>query len=325
MYTIYYLGPSETFTEQAAKNFANLLDAQTPDISTLVPQPTLTKTITAVHSPEQFAVVPYYNLIEGLIQETLDLLVEHQLVIDTAHQIPVRFALGGFLPGSNGYESFPSFHAEFADNPAAALTVYSHPKALAQCTDFLQAHYPAAAFFSTSSTAEGVRLIAEKRTGLAVARREALEKNRIPVLHDDIGNRQYSRQNYTEFLLVGMRENKICRVLPVTEHERTLIAIIPTVDRVGLLADILGQIAFFGINLLKVHSRPALTEVRGQAQAPQMFYLEMDIAADSPELQLCIETLNMRLAKKGEIPDHRVVQILGSYYLHACQESNPIA
>ncbi|MDR1382730.1 MAG: hypothetical protein LBJ67_02610 [Planctomycetaceae bacterium] len=302
MNTIYYLGPPETFTEQAAKNFANILDSKTTDASTLVQQPNLTKTITAVTLPEQFAVMPYYNLIEGLIQETLDLLVEHRLTIYAARQIPVQFALGGFLP------------KEHDD----ALTVYSHPKALAQCTVFLQRHYPTAILRETPSTAQGVRQVAENRFGLAVARREALEKSGIPVLQDNIGNRQYSRQNYTEFLFAGTPENPVSHQLPTTKHRRTLIAVIPTVDRVGLLADILGQIAFFGINLLKIHSRPALTEVRGQEHAPQMFYLETDVAADSPELQLCIETLNMRLVKQGEIANHRVVRILGSYCLHTC-------
>ena len=80
-------------------------------------------------------------------------------------------------------------------------------------------------------------------------------------------------------------------------QQRTLIAIVPTVDYVGLLADILGQIAFFGINLLKIHSRPAPSDDDGPA--PQMFYLETDTPAGSPELRLCFETLEMRLAKQG--------------------------
>ncbi|MDR1492358.1 MAG: hypothetical protein LBT05_06530 [Planctomycetaceae bacterium] len=301
MNVIYYLGPAETFTEQAAKSFSKDFVSNAKDF-VLLPQQTLAKTIMAVTLPEQFAVVPYYNLIEGLIQETLDLLVEHRLTIYAARQIPVQFALGGFLP----------------NNRDGDLTVYSHPKALAQCTDFLQRHYSAAILQETPSTAQGVRQVVETQSGLAVARREALEKNEIPVLQDNIGNRQYSRQNYTEFLFAGTPKNPAFDQLPTTEHRRTLIAVIPTVDRVGLLSDILGQIAFFGINLLKIHSRPALTEVRGQKHAPQMFYLETDVAADSPELQLCIETLNMRLVKQGEIANHRVVRILGSYCLHTC-------
>jgi len=308
---IYYLGPPETFTEQAAKNFAEDFGGKTAKRFALTPQQTLTKAITSVISAEQFAVVPYYNLIEGLIQETLDLLVENHLVIYAARQIPVRFAVGGFLTNNN----FDNNSDENIDK----LTVYSHPKALAQCTEFLQRQYPSAIHHETPSTAQGVRQVAENKCGLAVARREALEKNGIPILHDNIGNQQYSRQNYTEFLFVGMPNNKTVEQLPPTNDRRTLIAVIPTVDRVGLLADILGQIAFFGINLLKIHSRPALTDVRGQAHAPQMFYLETDVAADSPELQLCMETLNMRLAKQGETASRRVVRILGSYYLWGCE------
>ena len=100
----------------------------------------------------------------------------------------------------------------------------------------------------------------------------------------------------------------------------------PMIDRVGLLADILGQIAFFGINLLKIHSRPALTDAYGPA--PQMFYIETDVAADSPELRLCIETFDLWLAKRGRNDDlpkhdtgHKVVRVLGTYGLHLPETS----
>jgi prephenate dehydratase len=131
-------------------------------------------------------------------------------------------------------------------------------------------------------------------------------------------------------LLVGRKNHKL-DVTPQPSPEsyvRTLIAIIPTVDRVGLLADILGQIAFFGINLLKIHSRPALADAYGTA--PQMFYLETDIAADSTDLRLCIETLDLRLAKQGDCDyhsqhgsGHKVVRLLGTYFLQTPNQSEP--
>ena len=101
---------------------------------------------------------------------------------------------------------------------------------------------------------------------------------------------------------------------------------IPIIDRVGLLADILGQIAFFGINLLKIHSRPALTDAYGPA--PQMFYIETDVAADSAELRLCIETFDLWLTKQGNNDelfrtdtDHKIVRVLGTYNLHVPETS----
>ena len=319
MPVIHYLGPVGTFSEQAAKmlggNMIAMTPGQTPGDCSLIPQPTLARAITAIDAPDTFAVVPYYNLIEGLIQETPDLIVEHKLIILAARQIPIRFAIGGFVPENAG--------ATPNSAPNIDVPVYSHPKALAQCSAFLQARFPAATFHETTSTSQSVRHVLDKRHGLAIARRETLESLGVPILHTDVGNRQYARQNYTEFLLVGRKDHRLNITLqPAPESPiRTLIAVIPTVDRVGLLADILGQIAFFGINLLKIHSRPALADAFGPA--PQMFYLETDIAADSKELRLCIETLDMRLAKHGESgyhpqsgAGHKVVHLLGTYPLH---------
>ena len=317
MPVIHYLGPVGTFSEKAAQTLGDDMLALMSDRGecSLVPQRTLARAIAAIDRSDTFAVVPYYNLIEGLIQETPDLIVEHDLVVLAARQIPVRFAIGGFVPeGINAGAN-------------TEVPVFSHPKALAQCSQFLQEHFPTATFHETSSTSQSVRQVLDKRFGLAIGRRETFEIQGVPLLHDDIGNRQYSRQNYTEFLLVGRKDHRL-DVTPKPSpdaHIRTLIAVIPTVDRVGLLADILGQIAFFGINLLKIHSRPALADAYGTA--PQMFYLETDIAADSTDLRLCIETLDLRLAKQGDCDyhsrhgsGHKVVRLLGTYVLNT---SNP--
>lgn len=294
-----------------------------------VPHRTITQAMTAIDDVDfaatkvganAFAVVPYYNLIEGLIQETLDLLVERDLTVLTARQIAVRFAIGGFVRKNASADLSPDQAATFAWPLSGEIPVFSHPKALAQCSGFLQRNVPEAMCCESTSTSQAVTQVAEDRFGLAVARKETLEQSGIPVLCDDIGNRQYSRCNYTEFLLAG--KGGLIR-LPFCETtsdlpKRTLIAIIPAVDRVGLLADILGQIAFFGINLLKIHSRPALADDFGPA--PQMFYLETDVPADSPELRLCFESLEMRLAKR-DVTDRGtktgVVRLLGSYELHA--------
>jgi len=310
---INYLGPPETFTEQAAKSFANDLEGA----FSLVPHRTLARVIAQTASEKQWAVIPYYNLLEGLIQESLDLLVEHGLSIFGARQIPVRFAFGGYPVAETNDRHLPESDPVSLKEPG----VYSHPKALAQCSAFLQENYPNVLLHEATSTAQGVQQVACERSGFVIARREALEKHHIPVLNDDIGNRLCSKCNYTEFLLVAPgspqdHDLSLTVTPPSLKQRRTFVAIIPTVDHVGLLADILGQIAFFGINLLKIHSRPAFFDIRGMT--PQLFYLEMDIVADDPDFRLCMETLNMRLSQKGERGD-RVVRILGSYELEAIE------
>jgi len=295
--TIFYLGPVGTFTEQAACDFSTYYGGDRE----LVPCRTIFETIQSLDDADRaFAVVPYYNLIEGLIQETLDLMFERRLSVFAARQIPIRFVFGGYENGSAG---------KTGEN-----VVYSHPKAIAQCSTFLRKNYPGALLKEVASTARSVVKVAEEKTGFAIARRETFEQYGVPILFEDVGNKQYSLQNYTEFLITG-KTPPPSSTSAQSDRSRTLVAVMPTVDRVGLLADILGQIAFFGINLLKIHSRPALCEVRGKGKnAPQMFYLEMDIPRNALELTLCIESLNMRLSRQGE-RENNVVHILGDYHL----------
>lgn len=292
---LFYLGPEETFSEQAAKSLLRRSGA----CMSLVPAKTLQQAIRPLDSfsPREeetdWAVVPYYNLYEGLIQETLDLVTEYRLTILAAERVSIRFALGGL-------ESSSSRDAE---------TIFSHPKALAQCSDYLRRHFPRAAQREIESTAGAVEKIAATSTGLAIARREAFLRYALPILAEDIGNRQYGRANYTEFLLIG----RSARSFAEAKRYRTMVAVIPAVDYVGLLADILGQIAFFGINLLKIHSRPALFE-HETPNDPQMFYLEMETRIDSREFRLCRDSLELRLAR-GKEGGEAVVRLLGEYPL----------
>ena len=318
MITIHYLGPEGTFSERAVHDMAQMtFEEANRSVCEFVPHQTLSRAMAAVcdaADANAFAVVPYYNLIEGLIQETLDLLIERDLTVFSAMQLPVCFAIGGFVQ-----KDALVVQTANVDWPVIEkVPVFSHPKGLAQCSTFLQQNLPAATWHESTSTSQAVKQVAEDRFGLAVARRETLEQSGLPVLADDVGNRLYSRCNYTEFLLVGRASSAANIVSNETAslQQRTLIAVVPAVDYVGLLADILGQIAFFGINLFKIHSRPAPMDDDGPA--PQMFYLETDTPVDSPELRLCFETLEMRLAKQGNINHngkHCVVRVLGAYAL----------
>ncbi len=293
---LHYLGPAETFAEQAAKTLERTLG----DRFDLIPKRSLEELIENVDD-STFAVVPYYNLYEGLVQETLDLITENGRHIAAAQRISVKFAIGRF-PGTS---------------PDADDVVYSHPKAIPQCSVFLSQHFRYIRRQEVLSTAEATRVVVEKRSGLAIARREALQKAGLEIIADDIGNRQYGRTNFTEFLLVTGNGSVPFKPLETVSKSRTMIAVIPTSDRVGLLADILGQISFFGINLLKIHSRPGLIEPVNDvpiAHDPQMFYLEMETPTVWRIFELCMETLNLRLSRTGESSDH-CVRVLGTYPL----------
>ena len=228
--------------------------------------------------------LPYYNFLEGLIQESLDLIVEHGLVIADACRLLISFAVAGWPEGEN--------------------IVYSHHKALAQCSDFLRKRFPEARLEPVASTADAAGIVAQRRAGCAIAG-EALENAGLPLLARDIANQRHGKANFTEFLLLG-REGAANPLPHPPDLLRTMVAIAPDFDEPGLLAIILGQFAFHRINIAKIHSRPLFLAGAGDTE-PQMFYLELMCPLDSPALALCAESLRHRFGR-GES-----VRLLGQF------------
>ena len=247
---IAYLGPERTNTERAARELGSGISPECE----YVPCVAIQGVADAVRNgAADFAVMPCYNFLEGLVQQTLDLIYEHRLYIGGLYRLPITHCLGAW-PGSAGNDE-----------------VYSISVALGQCTEFLASKYPLARQIPVSSTAEGARIVAEKKKGFAVAPKEALEFFGLDVVAEDIGNRRHGKQNFTDFYLVSAKPYGNC---DPGEAYSTMVAITPHVDRSGLLAQILQHVAFFGINNAKIHSRPAIDFVDIDID-PQMFYLEM--------------------------------------------------
>jgi prephenate dehydratase len=127
------------------------------------------------------------------------------------------------------------------------------------------------------------------------------------VLADDVANRYFGRQNYTEFLLIGRDEQSAVPAPP----QRCVLACAPRTDRPGLLADLLGMLAFFKINLARIHSRPAIEAAPTQLD-PQVFYFEIAGVVPPQVLKICMESLSLAL---GGDDHHQVLFLLGEYPL----------
>lgn len=283
---IAYLGPVRTNSEKAARE----LGARISPECEYVPCVAIQGVADAIRSGAvDFGVMPCYNYLEGLVQQTLDLIYDNRLYISDVYRLPITHCLGAY-PGSSSRNE-----------------VYSISVALGQCTEYLAEHHPEVKQILVSSTAEGARLVAEKKQGLAVSPREALEYFGLEVIAEDIGNRRHGKKNFTDFYLVSKEPRG---AFDTAEEYSTMVAITPHVDRSGLLAQILQHVAFFGINNAKIHSRPAIDFVDIDID-PQMFYLEMMIHQSSPDFIKCVESLTYALTPKGRDVD--VVRVLGSY------------
>ncbi len=283
-----YLGPENTYSEKAAKLLVEKLD----DGVELIPLPTIEAVARSlsvdskIHT--EFAVLPYYNYLEGLVQESIDLIYENQLYLISSQRVAVEWALGGSENNSSNF-------------------VYSHPKALAQCSDYLWTHFPNHREIAVASTAEGAAKVKKEKSGMAISSAEALNSYGLKIIGNDIGNKRHGRTNFTDFYLITTNDE----FYEPAEQFFTMIAITPQFDRSGLLAEILSQIAYYDLNNAKIHSRPAIDDVSTTDVEPQMFYLEIMCHKSNPDFIRCIDAIRYRLTPRGK--NIEVVKVLGSY------------
>lgn len=284
--TIDYLGPENSYSEKAAHELI------ADNTAAFTPCPTFQSIASRVSEDADSlhrGVLPYYNFLEGLVQETLDLIYEYRLTILDVRRVKIVHCLGKF------------------PNDREAHDVFSKSIALAQCSDYLQKHFPGIKRIAVDSTTEGARRVAREKTGLAISAIEALTSNGLEVIASDIGNKKHGRDNATDFYLVG----KDAPAIPKNDlRYLTMIAVTPHVDKPGLLAGILSQVAYYGLNNAKIHSRPAIDQV-DEIASPQMFYLEIVSRPDDENFIRCVDALRYHLTPRQK--DIETVRILGSY------------
>ncbi len=167
--------------------------------------------------------------------------------------------------------------------------VYSHPVALDQCREWLEANLPHAEvveYHDTAGAVEHVKSL-ESPYAAAIAGAAAAQLHALPILEKNIED---EKTNLTRFLVlrsdaaVSANANKASLVL-ITNHSP------------GALYHALGVFARYNANLTKLMSRP----IRGESFKYQFF---VDVECDS-------ETLNLIIRDLGKL--HCDVTVLGHY------------
>ena len=175
-----YLGPRKTYSEEAAEMAAAELGG-----AELAPKKSLEDVaLSILDRSADIAVMAYYNVIEGIIEETMPLIAGNRLSIFGVKELKIVLNLGAY-PGSRDFSR-----------------IYSHPKALGQCSEYLAKNYHSAERRSVASTAAGIERVMLEMRGLALGRRDALEGNGMYLVAEDIGNRMNGRVNTTYFFVV---------------------------------------------------------------------------------------------------------------------------
>jgi prephenate dehydratase len=179
------------------------------------------------------AVIPIENSLAGSVVEHYDLLLEHDVAIESESLLRIRHNLIA-VPGS------------CLDR---IQRVYSHPVALAQCRKFFEQHasIEAIPFYDTAGSVKQLMELRD-RSAAAIASARAAEYYGGDVLSGGIED---NPENYTRFFVI--RKSKDVAANPAADKVSLAFTL---ENRPGTLVAALEIFAAQGTNLTKIESRP---------------------------------------------------------------------
>ena len=222
-FRVAYFGPQGTYTHLAAlRHFGSSAE--------FLPVRSISEVFEEVERGRaDVGVVPIENSSEGVVNHTLDGLIDSELLICGEASLEIHHNL-----------------LSLAGNLDAVKRVFSHPQALAQCRGWLGRHLPDAEVVEMQSTSTAVEQAVLDTATAAVASELAGHLYRVPVLCERIEDHA---NNVTRFLVMGRR------AAGRTGRDKTSI-LFSIRDEVGTLYRILEPFATARLSLTKIESRP---------------------------------------------------------------------
>jgi prephenate dehydratase len=224
-------------------------------------------------------VIPIENSQAGSINDTYDLLLQHDLPIVGEVDLPVRHCLLA-MPGVA---------------LSAIKRVYSHPQALAQCEEYIA--QIGAEKVATQDTAGSARLLRENGwlDAAAIASARAGELYQLQKVAAGI---QTNVNNRTRFVVLEPQPQTLSVVPEAADKYKTSIVFV-TPNVPSSLYQCLGVLATRGINLVKIESRPYRPK-----PWDYVFYVDFDGHIAEPQIREAMDELRSRA---------EFLKILGSY------------
>ena len=176
-----------------------------------------------------YGVVPIENSTEGVVNHTLDMLVNSSVKI--CAEINMRIH-------QNLLSKYSMKHIK---------KIYGHAQCFGQCRLWLQENLPGAENIEVSSTTKAAELASCEKNSAAIASTMAAKIYGLKILADKIEDNPY---NTTRFLVIGKQDPK------ATGDDKTSICY-AVKDRVGALYDSLVPFKKNGISLSMIESRPS--------------------------------------------------------------------
>ncbi len=255
------LGPLGTHSEAAAQYLSRLL----PERPELLVYPDIFAVIQAVEDGEvDSCLVPVENSLEGAINITLDtlarsddLFVASELIWPVHNQLMAR-------PGTQKIRR-----------------IYSHPQPISQCRGYLQQHYPEAELIKVASTARAAEIVAKEPRGMgaaAICTKRGGELNGLVTVATEI---QDNMANATRFF--ELRRVTAAPQASIGPAEKMLVICEIDGQKAGALYDVLKEFADRGVNMTRIESRPARTEL-----GAYIFFFDLDVADNEEALRTSV-------------------------------------
>jgi chorismate mutase/prephenate dehydratase len=225
--TVVYLGPEGTFSYFAGIEYLGRS-------AEFQPCQYVREVFRAVaENDAQLGIVPLENSLQGSVGQCLDMFLDYDVHIQAEVFCKISHAL-------------LSTETSLAD----ISTVYSHPQALEQCSEWLRIHLPHAQVVPVESTAAaGKRALTGSGCG-AVGHEKLAEMLGLNLLSKPIEDLP---DNWTRFIIIGAAPPG-----GGSQDKTSVLFTLP--DKSGALVGILTVLARQGINMKKLESRPLRSE-----------------------------------------------------------------
>ena len=223
---IFFLGPEGTNSDLAARNIFK-------DNAKFVPLPSIEDIFEKVAmSHSYYGVIPFENSYQGVINSSLNCLIDYDLKILREF----NFSVSHHLCSAN---------ADFDLHKIKKIT--SHPQVFGQCNNWIRNNLPDVEKVVATSTAEAASKAVHDNEFFCIANSYAIE---LFNLHTHLENIQDSNDNKTRFLVIGKSiEEK-------ADQNKTSV-MINIADKPGSLMSILQPFTELNINMTRIETRPS--------------------------------------------------------------------
>lgn len=229
---------------------------------------------------ETIALIPVYNTRAGEVKEYFRLManMENCYWIDNV-VLPIHLSLGAL---ENPDEGGAPIH-----------TIVGRGSVFRQCAEYLDEHFPDVVLMAVTDIDNAIlAIVNENKLGVAVIETEELVK----MYSLELLAREVVSHNRTRFAVLSSTP------ADKTGYDATAVITKPLKDRVGMLADILGEFTRRGINILDLQSE---NDIKTQKLR---IYLEIEGHVNDSNLRDALNTIESHV-----IQESGALKVLGSF------------